>query len=288
MRSIRPRAFFLAVGFVLLEAAEARAAPPPRAPESFPDVLRQTAAVVEGDVEDVSFRYDDWEGPRTVATLTNIVVHLGSIGSSVPRTLELRSFGGLLPDGREVVAMHVPAFVVGQRHVVFLRNTEWSLSPVAFGFAFRLVQQGSAEALIDPSGRLVMGVGMSGPLLGMPFDNRSEGPLDSLRPTRFVPIVAEDLVDQALDAREFMQHLRAFAKAMDAWPSGSFSMVPVVPHALWSFVATTPAEGDDGFGTTDETAASRDEDLLACFAPREELADTTVSGGATCDERGVP
>jgi len=288
LRSIRPWASFMTAGFVLFAVVEARAAPPPRAPESFPVVLRQTAAVVEGDVQDISFRYDDLEGPRTVATLANIVVHLGSIGSSVPRTLELRSFGGPMPDGREVVAMHVPAFVVGQRHLVFLRNTEWSLSPVAFGFAFRLAERGSAEALIDPSGRLVIGVGVSGPLLGMAFDNRAEGTLDSLGSTRFVPIATEDEVDQALDAREFIQHLQVFAKAMDVWPSGSFSMAPMVPHSVWSFVSTTPAEGDDGFGTTYETSASQDEELLACFGPREELVDTTILGGATCDERGAP
>jgi hypothetical protein len=60
-----------------------------------------------------------------------------------------------------------------------------------------------------------------------------------------------------------------------------------VEHSVWSVVSTTPAESD-GFGTTYETQASPDELLLACFGPREELTDTTVLGGATCDERGAP
>ena len=89
------------------------------------------AAVVEGHVEDVSHRYDDIEGPRTVATLSRLVVHLGSLGAVAPPSVEIRSFGGPLPDGREVLATHVPALLPGKRYLVFLRNTEWTLSPVA-------------------------------------------------------------------------------------------------------------------------------------------------------------
>jgi hypothetical protein len=286
MRPIRPRSLFLAIGFMPLWAVEARAAAPPVAPSSFADVLRQTAAVIEGDVQDVSFRYDAQEGPRTVATMANMVVHVGSLGSSPPRTLELRSFGGPLPDGREVIAMHVPAFTVGKRHVVFLRNTEWVLSPVAFGFVFRVEQQGSAKAIVDPQGRLVMGVGMSGPIPGAAFWERADGGLDALAQIRTARDLTEGAVDHALDATEFAEHVRAFAAATDAWPRGTFSMVPISHHRTWNFVTTTPPSSEGIATASDEKVG--EEELLACFGPREETQDTTPLGGETCEPGGAP
>ena len=136
MRAIRP------IAVVLVGAAfwplGARAAAPPTSAQTFEEVLRQTAAVVEGSVEDISYRYDEAEGPRSVATLSRLVVHIGSLGKTAPNTIELRSFGGPLPDGREMFATHVPALLPGKRYVLFLRNTDWSLSPVAFEMAFRV------------------------------------------------------------------------------------------------------------------------------------------------------
>lgn len=286
MRSIRQNSLFMAVGLMPLWAVEARAAAPPAVAESFADVLRQTAAVIEGDVQDVSFRYDDREGPRTVATMANIVVHIGSLGSSPPRTLELRSFGGFLPDGREVIAMHVPAFSPGKRHVVFLRNTDWFLSPVAFGFVFRVEQQGSRAPIVDPFGRLVVGVGMSGPIAGAPFWARSDGGLAPSISPRMARTLTEDAVNRALDAMGFADHVRAFAAATDTWPRGTFSMVPVNSSRSWRFVATTPHVADE-LEPSSHPLPNEDE-LLACFGPVEEARDTTPLGGEVCDAGGAP
>jgi hypothetical protein len=290
MRSIRPSSLFMAVGFMPLWSVEARAAAPPVVADSFVEVLRQTAAVIEGDVQDVSFQYDDQQGPRTVATMANIVVHVGSLGSSPPRTLELRSFGGFLPDGREVIAVHVPAFAPGKRHVVFLRNTDWVLSPVAFGFVFRVEHQGSRGAVVDPFGRLVVGVGMSGPVPGAPFWARFDGGLDPSTPIRNAPDLTTSAMERALDAVEFADHVRAFAAATDAWPRGAFSMTPAMPHRVWQFVPTTPSALHDEVGMTNDPRPGEADDLLACFGPAEESTDTTALGGGTCDEEvgGVP
>jgi hypothetical protein len=284
MRSIRPCPLFMAVGCMPLWAIEARAAAPPVPAETFVHVLRQTAAVIEGDVQDVSFRYDEREGPRTVATVGNIVVHVGSLGQSPPRTLELRSFGGFLPDGREVIAMHVPSFTVGKRHVVFLRNTEWTLSPVAFGFVFRVERKGAATAIVDPFGRLVAGVGLSGPIPGPFLWQRPDGGFDESTRVRETIGITESVVDRALNAAEFANHVRAFAAATDAWPHGTFMMTPTLPHRAWQFVATTPAE----FVGTNDGEPGEEEELLACFGPDEEAADTTPFGGEMCEAGGVP
>ena len=266
MRSIGIRSLFMAVGLLPLGSAEARAAALAAPAESFTDVLRQTAAVIEGDVQDVSFRYDDVEGPRTVATMVDIVVHMGSLGSSPPRTLELRSFGGFLPDGREVIAMHVPAFSAGKRHVVFLRNTDWVLSPVAFGFVFRVEHQDTKAVIVDPFGRLVVDVDVSGSVSGAALWDRSNG---------------------ALDVAEFVDHVRAFATARGVWPSGTFSMTPGVPNRAWQFVATTAQRASDEFGTT-SAQQSRGDELLGCFGPAEEAQDTTPLGGEACSVGGAP
>lgn len=287
MRSIGIRSLFMAVGLLPLGSAEARAAALAAPAESFTDVLRQTAAVIEGDVQDVSFRYDDVEGPRTVATMVDIVVHMGSLGSSPPRTLELRSFGGFLPDGREVIAMHVPAFSAGKRHVVFLRNTDWVLSPVAFGFVFRVEHQDTKAVIVDPFGRLVVDVDVSGSVSGAALWDRSNGALDALASAAKPRDLTEGELDRALDVAEFVDHVRAFATARGVWPSGTFSMTPGVPNRAWQFVATTAQRASDEFGTT-SAQQSREDELLACFGPVEEAQDTTPLGGEACSVGGAP
>jgi len=279
MRTIRPSLASALLAGVASWPLVARGAPPPSPAGTLEAVLRQTAAVVEGHVEDVSYRHDDIEGPRTVATLSRLVVHLGSLGAVAPPSVEIRSFGGRLPDGREVLATHVPALLPGKRYLVFLRNTEWTLSPVAFGQAFRVETVASVPVLVDPQGRLVMGLGSAGTVPGPSlFAEPASGGLDPAAPERVATWIGADLARQALDASELVASLRAFAKARDAWPSGEFSPFPVIHGPSWSrlFVAqAAPEEEDTG-------------DALACFDEPGGDADVQEDELLVCTDGGGP
>lgn len=271
MRTIRPSLASALLAGVASWPVVARGAPPPSPAHTLEQVLRQTAAVVEGHVEDVSYHYDEVEGPRTVATLSRLVVHLGALGAVTPPAVEIRSFGGPLPDGREVFATHVPALLPGKRYLVFLRNTEWTLSPVVFDHAFRVESVASVPVLVDVHGRLVMDVRAGGPVPGPSlFMEPDRGALDPAAPERVAPWIGAEIARQAMDAREMVGALRAFAAARDAWPSGEFSPFPVTHAPTWSrvFVAAAPPEQQNG----DED----DDDALACLD--EPGGDADVQG----------
>ncbi len=275
MRSIRPSLICAVIVCASLWTPKARAGTPPSPANTLAEVLRQTAAVIEGDVEDVSFHFDEIEGPRTVAIVTNVVLHLGSLGTSLPSSLEIRSFGGFLPDGREIAATHVPELAQGQRYFAFLRNTDWTLSPIAFGHVFRVDTVGTKRALVDAYGRLVAGVGateiVAGPLLWV----RPSGALDATTPPRLATWITEADVDRALDARELAETLRTFARATGAWPHGSFSPEPA-SAGPWRRVTTTRAPAK-------AAAPESTDDLLACFGPPAPALDATPKELDVCD-----
>ncbi|MDC3952987.1 hypothetical protein [Polyangium jinanense] len=280
MRSVRPSFIASVIVCASLGARAAHAAPLPSPVDTLADVLRQTAAVIEGDVEDVSFHFDEVEGPRTVATVKNVFVHLGSLGKSPPSSLQIRSFGGYLPDGREIVATHVPELATGKRYFLFLRNTEWTLSPIAFGHVFRLDTVGKKRALVDAYGRLVAGVGATEILPGPLLWTRPSGAVDASTPPRLSTWITEADVDRALDAVELAEALRMFARATGAWPHGSFSPAPM-SAGPWRRVTTWRAP------TPTESPAST-EGLLACFDPPVGLSDTSTKELAVCEDGGAP
>src|SRR5262245_57684441 len=101
------------------QAQEAQAAPPslayarvsqhapagaaePRAVTDLASAVGQTAAVVEGTVSEVHYEFSDEDGPWTRIVLGDVQHHLGSASGKLGK-LELRQFGGLLPNGRMMV-----------------------------------------------------------------------------------------------------------------------------------------------------------------------------------------
>src|SRR5262245_23615736 len=115
-----------------LEAVQAQAIhnrPPPTAPKPLPvgdlrSAIDQTAAIVEGLVTDIQYDYSEEEGPWTRVMLSDVHAYFGS----APPQVEIRHFGGPLPNGRMLVAAELPVFVQGKRYIVFLRNTAWNVS----------------------------------------------------------------------------------------------------------------------------------------------------------------
>ena len=118
------------------------------------DLLEQLHSVVEGTVEDIRFDMDDCWGPRTVLTLSNVRT---VIGGAHPPSMELYTFGGLLPDGSYVEVSELPLYVLGGRYLLFLRNTDWRYSPVIGDHAYRFERIAGKETLISTSGRGVTG-----------------------------------------------------------------------------------------------------------------------------------
>ena len=124
--------------------------------------IAQTAAVVEGTVTDIRHEYSDAEGPWTHVTLSGVKSHFGN----APATVEIRHFGGPLPNGRQLVVAELPVFVQGKSYLVFLRNTEWNLSPVLGDLALRREMIGETEVLVNSDGLAITGVGPSGVEVG--------------------------------------------------------------------------------------------------------------------------
>lgn len=278
MRTVRPSLTLCALASMAAWSLPASAAEPPRPAQSLEEMIAQTAAVVEASVEDVQADYDEAEGPRTVTTLSRITVHIGALGSATPTSIPIRSFGGALPDGREVFATHVPSFLPGKRYLVFLRNTAWTLSPVTFGLAFRLETIGDVPVLVDPQGRLVQGITERGPWTTTPlFVEPPGGGLAAAAPPRLGTWVTGDMVREGLDAPGFVALLRAFMAERGVWPRGSFTPFPTMQGPAWWRVNVAPAgaistEGDEG--------------LLACLAEPEPFADEAPADPLTCTDGG--
>ena len=127
-------------------------------PRLFKDTLAivtQLNAIVEGDVSDIAYSYQDCEGPRTRVVLRNVRTLLGEPHDA---TLNLQMFGGPLPDGRFVEASELPAFAIGAHYVIFLRNTDWRFSPVITNLALRVERIAGRDVLVTSDGFGVTGV----------------------------------------------------------------------------------------------------------------------------------
>jgi hypothetical protein len=116
----------------------------------FKRALQSTASVVEGEVIDISFSYDEWYGPRTNVTLRNVVTHLGSFAD---REVMLPMIGGPMPNGHRLVVSDQPKFQYGCRYMVFLLRGRWQESPVMSSFA--LMSAGSVDFLASHVGMAV-------------------------------------------------------------------------------------------------------------------------------------
>lgn len=131
----------------------------PRAFDTTREILEQTAAVVEGDVSDVSFDYDDCAGPRTKLKVTNTRTLLGT---TVSGDVVLSVFGGPLPNGKWVEASEMPQFALGARYLFFLRNTDWTFAPIIGDLAYRHETIAGEPVLVSQLGQAVTGMFESG------------------------------------------------------------------------------------------------------------------------------
>ena len=141
--------------------------PPPtaRKPLQVTDLksaVDQTAMILEGMVTDIQYDYSEEEGPWTRVILSDVQAHFGS----AERQVEIRHFGGPLPNGRTLVVAELPVFVQGKRYVVFLRNTAWNVSPVVGDLALRVETVDGTEVLVNSNGQALVAVSSEGIALG--------------------------------------------------------------------------------------------------------------------------
>ncbi len=130
-----------------------------RAQATMKDLVPQIQSVIQGTVEDVRFDYDDCAGPRTIIRLTGVETLLGNRHE---QTIELRTFGGPLPNGNFMAASELPRYVLGARYLLVLRNTDWRFSPVIGDLAFRQELIAGKQVLVNSDGFAATGVDDAG------------------------------------------------------------------------------------------------------------------------------
>jgi hypothetical protein len=172
-------------------------------------------------VADIRYDYSDEEGPWTTVLLTNV----RAIAGDAPQTVEIRQFGGPLPKGGLMVAAELPVFVAGKEYVVFLRNTDWNMSPVVGDLALRVEKTDVGEVVVNSDGQPVINVDANGfdfgPILYEPFDRDGSAP-------KVIDSALRSLAKAPLDRYQVTESLRSTLAAQALQVSGRFSAKPTL------------------------------------------------------------
>jgi hypothetical protein len=137
---------------------------PPAPIDDSAQMLAQTATIFRGLLKSVQFTYDGCAGPRTDYVFSD---SSSLAGTQVPSTVTLKVLGGPTPGGKWVGVSELPKLALDSQYVTFLRNTDWTFSPIVGNLVFRVETIAGREVLVDPSGRAVIGWGVDGPLLSV-------------------------------------------------------------------------------------------------------------------------
>ena len=124
------------------------------------DALANTAAIVEGTVRENTYTFDSAAGPRTVASLADVITDFGVYGD---RTLQLATLGGPVNEKQGLFIPELPRLTDDTRYLVFLTNVDWFFSPVVENYVFRIEPDPRGrDVLIAPSGLAVVGLSADG------------------------------------------------------------------------------------------------------------------------------
>lgn len=134
----------------------------PGAVDSSEQMLAQTATIFRGVLKDVQFTYDDCAGARTNYVFSDST---SLVGTQVQAQVTLKVFGGPTPYDTWIAVSEVPQLALDSEYIVFLRNTDWTFSPIVGDLVFRREMIDGREVLVDPTGHAVTGWGDNGPLL---------------------------------------------------------------------------------------------------------------------------
>jgi hypothetical protein len=125
-------------------------------------MLAQTATIFRGTLNDVKFTYDDCAGPRINYVFSDAIA---LAGTEVQSRVTLKVLGGPTPRGTWLGVSELPQLALDSQYVVFLRNTDWTFSPIVGNLVFRRETIAGREVLVEPGGHAVTGWGAGGPLL---------------------------------------------------------------------------------------------------------------------------
>lgn len=202
-----------------------------------PHLLDNIAAVVEADVVQAQYLYDDAAGPRTQVTLANIVVRRGT----APDASSFVQFGGPLPSGEYVRATDLPSLNPGSHYVLFIMGGPWFFTPIWANLAFRVESVGGRSLVVAPDGFAVTHFGSDGIAVGTTqlVDFSKEVDPTSPRAAAVVDPNAADL-KSALDVPAF---IAAANTAIDR--AGGLSTMAMSfrqsPRTHWYAGETSPA-----------------------------------------------
>ncbi len=115
--------------------------------------LAQTAAIFRGKLKNVGFTYDSCGGPRTEYVFGSAST---LAGVAMPADLTLKVLGGPIPSGSWVSVSEQPRLALDAEYVVFLRNTDWTYSPIVSDLVFRVEALGGREVLVNAQGRVLV------------------------------------------------------------------------------------------------------------------------------------
>jgi hypothetical protein len=245
MRILDVRAACMVAAASLLSGMAERlhAAPPAR---TLSEIIRQTAAVVEADVSDVSYTYTDAEGPRTVFRLTNVRTLFGAPQGGV---LELKTFGGPLPDGKFLMSPDVAQLRKGARHVLFLRNVPGELSPIVNdALALRLEKVRGRTVMVNSEGHVLARLTAE----GCQFSGTRvthESPFRAEVAPRLRADLPADLATNAASRDDLVASLREFTAARGMRFAGRAVLAPA-PSDLWTPPSAAQAKNAVGPDTT--------------------------------------
>jgi hypothetical protein len=239
------------------------------APESFDRIeslVKQTSAIVRGQVTGISYTYDDCFGPRTVVSLSSVET---LAGTSVGDHFSLITFGGKLPNGKFVTASELPRYVEGASYVLFLFNRDWRFSPVIGDLAFREETIGGRKVLVDSDGFGVSGIGK----LGI---ERNTARLTEPALNRFGSKRASMVMD-ALPEPLAVTPCKAGTRCEPMTTDGDSTARELLPQGRPIAVAARPAILP-GVGAAEVSAAISIDDLVAGFGRAAEESGQRLVG----------
>ncbi len=216
------------VGCLLFAVAAPAVAQAPRAVSDLRSLLEQTSCVVDAQVTDIVFGYDDRLGPRTTVQMNDIKPLVGSCSY---RTLSLPLLGGPTRDGKFMRASEVPRFSKGVRYVVFLRNTEWFFSPVHFHHVLRVDSLFGREVLVDNSGVAVRGIARSGLVREGRQLTHQENEGGHLTPPRALANLTVDDLKLAITRSTLAARLQQYASLQGIAVGGTYRPEPQAGRA---------------------------------------------------------
>jgi len=250
------------------------------APTSIDDsgqMLAQTATIFRGSLKSVQFTYDGCAGPRT-----NYVFSDSSslVGAQVQSTVTLKVFGGPTPGGKWVGVSELPKLALDSQYVTFLRNTDWTFSPILGNLVFRVETIAGREVLVHPSGRAVTGWGADGPLLSVASVSEVVGSKLHGYKGSDAPATDDQPTSATTDPRGELRSADSAAPAPARTQDSLLTRAPSLAETKRAGLFARPALLDSAIAN--ETTVSIDS-LVAATRAAADRAQLTIGGRLTLD-----